>query len=65
MSAQKVTVDKAELQQIAEMLSVFQELPQMERVAIQYYIKGRIDAVTGNVEIPMEFSKEVNTAVGA
>lgn len=65
MNAQKATVDKAELRQLAEMLSVFQELPQMERIAIQYYIKGRIDAAAGNVEIPLEFSKEVDAVVGA
>ena len=43
---------KAELQQLAETLAVFQELPQMERIAIQYYIKGRVDANSAHIEIP-------------
>lgn len=68
MSTQKTTVEKAELRQLAEMLAVFQKLPQMERVAVQYYIKGRMDAVAGNIEIPVEFAQAdgVKTnAVGA
>lgn len=68
MNSQKTTVEKAELRQLAEMLAVFQNLPQMERVAVQYYIKGRMDAVTGNIEIPVEFAQAdgVKTnAVGA
>lgn len=54
MERQKVTVDKEELRQFSELLSEFQKLPQMERVAIQYYVKGRIDAIVGNIEIPIE-----------
>ena len=57
MKNQNLTVEKAEIQQIAEVLAIFQKLPENERLAIQYYIKGRIDALTGNVEIPVEFTK--------
>lgn len=57
MDRQKVTVDKEELRQLAEMLSQLQKLPQMERIAIQYYIKGRLDAVAGIIEIPMESTR--------
>lgn len=49
----------------AEMLSVFQNLPQMERIAVQYYIKGRMDAVSGNIEIPVEFAQADGVKVKA
>ena len=53
MERQAKTISKAELRQLAEMLTVFQRLPQMERIAIQYYIKGRVDAEKSTIEIPV------------
>lgn len=66
MNSQRAAIDKAELRQLAEMLSVFQKLPQTERIAVQYYIKGRIDAAAGTMEIPLEGStSNEHTVVGA
>ena len=31
----------------------FEKLPDLKRVAIQYYIKGRVDAAADNIEIPI------------
>ncbi len=47
------TISKREYQELANMLTVFQQLPQVERIAIQYYIKGRVDAEKSIAEIPM------------
>ena len=53
MSKPKQTMSKAEMRQFAMWMSIFQMLPEIERTAIQYYLKGRADALTSNVEIPI------------
>lgn len=47
------TASLEEINQLAEWLAIFQKLPEKDRIAIQYYIKGRIDAEANNVEIPV------------
>ena len=54
MSKPQNTISKAEIYQLAEMLSIFQKLPPLERTAIQYYIKGRLDAMAATVEVPLK-----------
>lgn len=53
MSKLKETSNKNELQQLAETLVIFQQLPKDERIAIQYYIKGRVDAAAEKIQIPV------------
>ena len=45
--------DLTPLRQFVELLALFEKLPDLERVAIQYYIKGRVDAAADNIEIPI------------
>ena len=51
MNKQKSTISKAEARELAEMLSIFQKLSGWERIAVQYYIKGMMDAQASNIEI--------------
>lgn len=53
MSKQKEAMSKSELKQLAETLVIFQQLPEKERIAIQYYIKGRIDVAGEKIQIPV------------
>lgn len=46
----QTTVSKEELQEMAEILFKLQQLPQAERIAMQYYIKGAIQGVQMTVE---------------
>ena len=43
--------NEEEVHQIAKMLVVFQKLPPIERIKMEYYIQGRADALTSNDEI--------------
>jgi len=54
MPKDKATISKEELRQLAETLAVFQKLPAMDQIAIQYYIKGRLDAIAAEIEIPIK-----------
>jgi hypothetical protein len=58
MNGQKVTIQKEEVQQLVEMLVVFLKLSKMERIAVEYYIKGRVHTVAENIEIPFIRAKE-------
>ena len=59
MTRQKATVSKAELERIGEVLAVFMRLPELDQVAFEYYIKGRIDAQIGGIDIPVRVKVEV------
>ena len=56
----KSQIPKEELKEVVEMLLVFQSLPTEDRVAILYYIKGRIDATAGSMEIPILCKTKLN-----
>jgi hypothetical protein len=67
MNTQKITNNppriNKELPEVAGLLAIFQRLPQAERIAYQYYIKGRVDAASGNIEMPaLTFSHEKSQA---
>ena len=47
-----ISIPKNEYQEVAGILSIFQQLPPTEKLAIQYYIKGRVDAERSSVELP-------------
>lgn len=54
MNNPKSTISRMEAKQLAEMLAIFQKLPERERIAIQYYIKGQVDAAASNtMEMPL------------
>lgn len=42
---------KMELRDLIETMALFNKLPTLDQIAIKYYIKGRIDALLGNVII--------------
>lgn len=58
MISKKAVVPKEEIQEMAEVLAVFRKLPPTDRIAITYYIKGRIDALAADIEIPVGIIKE-------
>ena len=39
------TIKESEAHQIAKLLVIFQKLPPIERTKMEYYIKGRVDAM--------------------
>lgn len=45
------TVAREEITEILEAMALIQTLPQMERTALQYYIKGAIAAMSGQLPI--------------
>lgn len=57
MLTQAKITSKEEMRELAEVLAIFQKLPSPERIALTYYIKGRLDAKTENIEIPLGFTK--------
>jgi len=59
MISKKAVVPKEEIREMAEVLAVFQKLPPTDRIAITYYIKGRLDALTTDMEIPIGYAKEI------
>ena len=61
----KNSVSKAEIQEIAEILTIFNSIPEPERTAVKYYLKGRLDAEQGNIEIPVEFARRTGAVVVA
>ena len=52
MSNSKLLTSKAELNRMAEIWSILQKLPEVEQIAILYYMKGRFDAGAADIEIP-------------
>ena len=45
-------VSKAELRELVETMAIFQRLPEIDQIAIKYYLKGRIDATAGRDLMP-------------
>lgn len=47
----KDRASKQEISELVEAMATIQTLPQMERVALQFYIKGILAAMTGQLPI--------------
>ena len=64
MNSQKA-VSRAELcnfverNRLAELVRVFQRLPVENQIAIEFYLKGRLDAGAAITEIPLEYAGRV------
>ena len=60
MSKQKANVSKAEYRgfveknRIAQVIEVIQRLPLENQIAIEFYLKGRLDAESESINIPFQ-----------
>ena len=51
MKNQQVAITRSELREFAETLAIVQQLPQVERIAMQYYIKGVLEGLNMSGEV--------------